>query len=76
MKIFKTVSFLLVLCVLCTSLFIHDNKVSAEENTLQGSIFLYSGRLDVDNDDFVNLIDSVILYISAIDSLDFVAFVN
>ena len=65
MKIFRTISLLLLLFVSSSFFISNEQDVYAEQNSLQGSIFLYSGRLDIENESF-----------SLTDSLDFVAFVN
>ena len=76
MKIYRTISLFLLLFVSSITFLFHEHDTYAQEDSLQGSIFLYSGRLDVGNESFVELLDSVILYFSVINSLDFVAFVN
>ena len=76
MKIFRTISLFLLLFISSSFFIFNEQDAYAEQNSLQGSIFLYSGRLDIDNESFVELLDSVILYLSLTDSLDFVAFVN
>ena len=76
MKFYKAISVFLLICVLNITFLPHQQDTYAQENSLKGSIFLYSGRLDVDNESFVELLDSVVLYLSVVDSLDFVAFVN
>lgn len=76
MKIYRTISLFLLLFVSSITFLFHEHDTYAQEDSLQGSIFLYSGRLDVGNESFVELLDSVVLYLSVIDSLDFVAFVN
>ena len=76
MKISRTISLLFLLFVSSITFLFHEHDTYAQEDSLQGSIFLYSGRLDVENESFVDLFDSVVLYLSLIDSLDFVAFVN
>ena len=76
MKISRTISLLFLLFVSSITFLFHEHDTYAQEDSLRGSIFLYSGRLDVENESFVDLLDSVVLYLSLIDSLDFVAFVN
>ena len=76
MKIFRTISLLLLLFVSSSFFISNEQDVYAEQNSLQGSIFLYSGPMDIYNESFVESFDSVILYIPLTDSLDFVAFVN
>jgi len=76
MKIYKAINIFLLICVLNITFLSHQEHTYAQENSLKGSIFLYSGRLNIDNESFVELLDSVVLYLSVVDSLDFVAFVN
>ena len=56
MKIFRTISLFLLLFISSSFFIFNEQDAYAEQNSLQGSIFLYSGRLDIDNESFVELL--------------------